>query len=110
MNWRMEKPCVDCPFNARGPGAHLRRTLHRARWAEILRDLLNNEHFTCHKTTHETGDGSERMCAGAIEWQERRGVSSNLQRIMERVDRIFSAHPKTTDRAQKHDTTPEKAR
>lgn len=87
-HWRMDKPCDNCPFNSRGPGLHLRKTLRSSRWGEILHSLLNNQHFTCHKTTEETGDGSDRMCAGAIQWQEKRGVSSNLQRIMERLDHL----------------------
>ena len=87
--WRMAEPCLDCPFNKSGPGLHLRRTLARGRWAEITGDLLRGQHFTCHKTTEETGNGTNLMCAGAIRFQERRGVSSNLQRVMERCDYIF---------------------
>lgn len=85
MAWRMQKPCENCPFNASGPGLHLRKSLHADRWAEILRGLKHDQHFTCHKTTHETGDGSNRICAGAIAWQEKHGLSSNLQRVLERV-------------------------
>lgn len=90
MNWRMPAMCADCPFASSGPGLHLRRTLERGRWREIQTALLNNQHFTCHKTTDETGDGSKLMCAGAIAWQEKRGVSSNLQRIMERLEWFHS--------------------
>jgi hypothetical protein len=82
----MLEKCVDCPFARTGPGAHLRRTLQRGRWREILTGLLNEQHFMCHKTTPETGDGSNRVCAGAIEWQDRRGVSSQYVRICERLD------------------------
>jgi len=84
--WRMEKPCVDCPFNAWGPGLHLRKTLGRRRWSSILAGLRAEQSFTCHKTTHETGDDSNLMCAGAIAWQNKRGISSNLQRCCEAVD------------------------
>lgn len=86
MNWRMKEPCLNCPFNSTGPGAHLRKSLRPGRMAEIRRGLLRGEHFTCHKTTPETGDGSNLMCAGAIAFQEKHGVSSQLQRCMERLD------------------------
>jgi len=60
--------------------------LSRGRWREILKALQRGEHFICHKTTHETGDGSNLICAGSIEWQEKRGIVSNLKQIMERLD------------------------
>lgn len=84
--WRTLVPCADCPFNPTGPGARLRRSLGRARMAEIKRALLSDRHFTCHKTTVETGNGTNLMCAGAIAFQESRGAPSNLQRIFERLD------------------------
>lgn len=84
--WRMAKPCLNCPFNSKGPGLHLRKSLGIMRWREILQALRSDRHFTCHKTTQETGDGSMRICAGALSWQEKRGLSSNLQRVMERLD------------------------
>jgi hypothetical protein len=93
--WRMEAKCSDCPFASRGPGLRLRRSLKPGRWAEITGGLLNGQHFTCHKTTHETGDGTELMCAGSIEWCDRRGISTNLQRIMERLDYMFKKRRKT---------------
>lgn len=78
--------CADCPFAKSGPGLRLRKTLARGRWSEILASLRRDAHFTCHKTTEETGDGSERMCAGAIQWQENNHCVGQLQRIMERLD------------------------
>lgn len=89
MTWRTKQKCADCPFARTGPGARLRRTLTPARWKGILHDLMNDRHFLCHKTTEETGDGSNLVCAGAIEWQDRHGVSANFVRVMERVDGIF---------------------
>ena len=86
MAWRMPTACVDCPFNKTGPGAHLRKSLARGRMAEIRRRLRQDEHFVCHKTTDETGDGSKLVCAGALAYQERIGVSSNYQRVMERLE------------------------
>lgn len=86
MRWKMPAPCANCPFNDDGAGLHLRNSLARGRWREITTGLRRGEHFTCHKTTGETGDGSNLMCAGAIAYQEKLGVSSNLQRVMERLD------------------------
>lgn len=85
-HWRMEKSCADCPFNKSGPGLRLRKSLSKGRWRAILRDLRQQKHFTCHKTTDETGDGSNLVCAGAIAWQEKQGVSSQYVRIAERLD------------------------
>lgn len=93
MKWKMEAPCADCPFNADGPGAHLRRSLGRARIAEIHKALRSDRHFVCHKTTHETGNGTNLVCAGALAWQEERGLSSNFVRVMERLDSITKARP-----------------
>jgi|SRR5712691_9814845 len=84
--WRTKSKCEDCPFAKRGAGLHLRRTLRPGRWREILSDLAHQEHFYCHKTTDETGDGSKLVCAGSIEWQEQRGYSSQFVRICERLD------------------------
>lgn len=88
--WRMAKPCADCPFNSSGPGLHLRKSLHPGRWREILKALRSDKHFMCHKTTRQTGDGSNRLCAGSIAWQAARDLSSNYQRICERLE-WFSA-------------------
>lgn len=88
MSWRMKESCLNCPFNSSGLGLHLRKSLKRGRWREIIRGILSGEHFTCHKTADETGNGSNLMCAGAIKYQNRRGVSSNLQRVCERLDAL----------------------
>lgn len=89
--WRMPAPCENCPLNASGPGLALRRSLRKSHWAGVLQALLRSRHFLCHKTTEETGDGSNPICAGSIAWQERHGVSSNLQRVMERIDQLFGS-------------------
>ncbi len=91
--WRTVKPCADCPFNAGGPGLRLRKSLRRGRWAEILSGLRAGMDFTCHKSTRETDDGETVdgiLCAGAIDWQEKHGVSGQLHRIMERLDAVRS--------------------
>ncbi len=87
--WRMKEPCANCPFNASCPGLRLRKSLGPRRWSGITGGLRRDYNFNCHKTTHETGDGSELMCAGAIQWMDKRGISTNLQRQMERLDSIF---------------------
>lgn len=86
----MLEMCDNCPFASKGKGLHLRRSLAPGRWREILDGLRNDLSFNCHKTTHETGDGSELMCAGSIEWMTKRGISTNMLRVMERVDAIFA--------------------
>jgi hypothetical protein len=84
----MEVKCSDCPFASSGPGLHLRKSLARGRWREILLSLRMDGHFHCHKTTHETGDGSELLCAGSLEWQEKHiGQPGQLARVMERISR-----------------------
>lgn len=86
--WRMPQQCADCPFSESGAGLHLRRSLGAGRWRSILADLRRDKHFTCHKTSDETGDGSNLVCAGAIEWQEAHGYSSQYQRIAERLEAL----------------------
>lgn len=87
MIWRMPSPCENCPFNKSGKGLHLRKSLRVGRWREILLGLRMGEYFTCHKTSDETGDGSNLVCAGSLDWNNKRGLSSNFQRVMERLDR-----------------------
>lgn len=87
--WKTAAPCADCPFNSSGPGLHLRRSLGPGRWRAILQALRSDRHFTCHKTTEETGNGTNLMCAGALAWQIKRGLSSNLERVMSRLDAAF---------------------
>ena len=84
----MAAMCANCPFAEAGPGRELRRSLRPGRWRGILADLLRGGHFMCHKTTRETGDGSNRLCAGALEFQAEAGISSNLQRVCERLDAL----------------------
>lgn len=94
-NWRVTKPCADCPFSTSAAGTHLRKSLGRGRMAEIQKSLRSNEHFLCHKTTDETGNGSNLVCAGSIEWQEKQGVSANYVRICERLDWMHANREKT---------------
>lgn len=84
--WKLDTPCADCPFNRSGPGLHQRRSLAPGRWREITTALRNDNYFLCHKTTHETGNGTSLVCAGALAWQAARGLSSNYQRCCEAMD------------------------
>lgn len=91
VSWRMPTMCDSCPFAKSGKGRALAKTLRPGRLAEIKRGLRGGERFLCHKTTDETGDGSKLVCAGALEYQEKQGVSSNYQRVMERLEG-FESH------------------
>lgn len=86
--WRVANRCEDCPFSNSGPGLHLRKSLGRGCWAEILNGLCHDMHFHCHKTTDETGNGTNLVCAGSLEWSDKHGVSQNLCRIMERIEYV----------------------
>ena len=88
MKWRMLKPCADCPFNRTGPGARLARSLRPGRMQGIKEDLLNGAIFNCHKTTDETGNGTNLFCAGALRFQNRHGVVSQHQQVCERLSRL----------------------
>lgn len=86
MKWKMDTKCDNCPFSTSGPGYLLYRTLRRSRWRAILRNLKTGGHFYCHKTTPETGNGTNLICAGSHDWQIRHtGAPSKLAQIMERL-------------------------
>lgn len=85
--WRMAEKCADCPFSNSGKGLYLRRTLRPGRWTGILDGLRDGNFFPCHKTTRETGDGSNLVCAGAIDWQNKHGYSSAYVRIREWMEK-----------------------
>ena len=80
--------CADCPFNETGPGRHLRNTLRPGRFDSILADLREGKVFLCHKTTPETGDGSEKVCAGALAYQRRNGCVPDGVQVAERLAAI----------------------
>ena len=90
FRWRMDEKCADCPFATDGKGAFLASTLKPGRMASIKRELRGSRttpptYFVCHKTTGETGNGTNLVCAGALEYQEARAVYSNYQRVCERL-------------------------
>src|SRR5437660_1064811 len=91
-HWRMESPCVDCPFNTDGPGFELRLSLGPGRWRGIIADLRRGHHFLCHKTTSgveedEEVSASALICAGSIAWEDARGMQSDLRQILTRLAR-----------------------
>jgi len=95
--WKLEAPCNNCPFSDEGAGLQLRLSLARGRWDEILSGLLDGQHFLCHKTTgdaEENDDGEEvryphaKMCAGARLWQHERGIVSDAEQIMTRLETL----------------------
>ncbi len=90
LTWRMNKMCSTCPFQKRGPGLYLRRSLRR--WREILQGLREGQHFYCHNTVEFDPDdeneeriiNSPLICAGSIAWQERWKCPSLYVRFMEK--------------------------
>lgn len=93
--YRTKEKCANCPFHSSGEGLRLRKSLNPGRWKEITDGLRNQEWFACHKTTIDCDDddgesvpGSGLICSGSIEWQEKRGISSNFLRICERIREI----------------------
>lgn len=71
-------PCASCPFG-RGPESvrHLR--------GDRLQDIVQAGGFTCHKTTEETGDGSERECAGFMIYKMANDGPTQMMRIATRI-------------------------
>ncbi len=84
--WRMESSCADCPFNKDGAGLALRKALRPGRFADIKASLNRGETFQCHKTTSETGNGSNLLCAGSLDYQHGRGIIGQYERICLRLD------------------------
>lgn len=82
------KSCEDCPFNNSGPGLHLRNSLASGRMDSIIEDLRTGKVFNCHKTTKETGDGTEKVCAGALALQRKENCVPQGIQIAERITAI----------------------
>jgi hypothetical protein len=61
---------------------------------EITQGLLNGMWFACHNTIESDDEdefetvasGTLRNCAGAIEYEDQQGLSSNYRRMCERLD------------------------
>ena len=87
FKWRITIPCDNCPFSDSMQGTQLRESLGTKRFEAICQDLQKGRHFICHKSIdYETRNpGTEKICAGAIQWQEARGIKADLVQIMERL-------------------------
>ncbi len=77
-------PCSTCPF---GRGPKSLRHLHPERIVEIA-DATG---FTCHKTTRQTGDGTERECAGFMIYKVATDGSTQMMRIAGRIGLMSEA-------------------
>jgi hypothetical protein len=99
----MAEMCANCPFATKGEGRQLRRTLAPGRWREIVTSLLRGDVFYCHKTTKHDDDGEftpglgEKVCAGALEFQAKADVSSNYQRVCERLEATAKARSRLVE-------------
>lgn len=81
FNWKVDTMCSNCPFMEEGDGRVLRDSLGKGRWDGILFGLLHGGHFNCHKTTNETGNGTELYCAGALAFQVEHEIDTPYMRI-----------------------------
>jgi len=86
--WRVKRMCNNCPFDTKGPGLKLRKSLQSGRWRGILTALREGNYFPCHDTTEyddegEVRNGSGLVCAGSIDWQRKHGASSAYVRLCE---------------------------
>lgn len=80
-----DKACGDCPFNESGPGRVLRDSLNTGRFESIKDGLLNGDSFPCHQTTRSTGDGSNKICAGALAFQRANRCVPDAVQLAERL-------------------------
>lgn len=95
MNYKLKTPCKTCPFRKEGG---IRLTKGRAR--EIIATTGNpGAEFACHSTVdydaedddgdvrmaERRGNGGEQHCVGALIFGDKRGTSSQMARIAERL-------------------------
>jgi hypothetical protein len=85
-DWRMMTPCAKCPF----VNKQVANSLRPGRLSAIKDNLRKDGYFLCHKTVKSSGgDGTNRQCAGAIQWQETRKLYPNQNaRICQRLDAV----------------------
>lgn len=86
FKWKVEEMCNNCPFMEEGDGRTLRDSLARGRWDSIITGLLRGDRFECHKTTRETGNGTNLYCAGALAFQHARGIVTSYMKVCERLE------------------------
>ena len=81
FTWRMPTPCADCPLSDSKAGKHLAKSLNPGRIQGIKAGLLQGGHFMCHETTRQIGNGSNLVCAGALDFQHARGITSRYEEM-----------------------------
>lgn len=81
FKWKVEAMCDNCPFATEGQGLVLQQSLGQRRWDGILTGLLKGDKFPCHKTTKETGNGTDLYCAGALEFQCRLKIETPYMKL-----------------------------
>jgi hypothetical protein len=77
-SYNMPRPCTGCPF-----GRH-EDAVHNLGARRII-DIADAGGFTCHKTTRETGDGTEKECAGHMIFKLANEGTSQMIRIAGRL-------------------------
>ena len=86
FKWKMERQCDNCPFADVGSGVHLRESLGVPRFRSILNSLLNGAPFMCHKTSKETGDGTDLYCAGALDYQQQQKIETDYMKLCRNLE------------------------
>lgn len=87
MNYKLTKPCINCPFRN-----DTKPFLTRPRAREIINAIVNMQGtFPCHKTVDYDDDGEGREtpktqhCAGAMILLEKINAPNQMMRIAERL-------------------------
>ena len=86
-NFRVKKPCKNCPFTADKQNSIM---LNKGRREGIIDGLMSgkDQTFVCHKTL----DGYRAVCAGAVAVCKKRGKSPFIVQLAERMDIISEDH------------------
>lgn len=95
FKWRMNEMCDNCPFDTSGNGHHLSHSLGAARMREIRQSLLNGALFPCHKTSLETGNGTDLHCAGAFAFQTAHGIETDYMRMCQSMEKVVQETKET---------------
>lgn len=100
MNFKLKRPCSNCPFRTDRPKQ--RGWLGYERAKEIANYVLrDNKTFTCHKTLDKP-ENQQRMCAGALSMLHNasREESPHGNAMVQIAERLGLYDPVT----QNHDT------
>lgn len=93
--------CDNCPFSTDGKGKDLADSLRPGRLQVIKLGLRQGQYFLCHKTTTETGDGSNLVCVGALDYQKQRGIVSRYQKFCEQLEGVKESKKEVFRRLKK---------